>query len=176
MNKFELFCPSDKITCNVSKLSNHITQFCSDQEIEKLHVIGLAKAALPFMMDLCYELKYLYSEYDIIRPRSYKGTEQNKVVIEYDSSDDIQGKDILLVDTICDTGRSLKTVSDYLYKEKNVGRVFTVVLFKKLREDGVCEFDGLSFVGEECPDKFLVGYGLDMDGKNRNWEDVYTKE
>ena len=87
-------------------------------------------------------------------------------------TEDIEGKDILVVEDIVDTGITMK----YLLKElkaKNPNSVKIATCFNK-QSRRTCEIKP-DYVGFEIEDKFIVGYGLDYDGKYRNLPDIYTK-
>jgi hypoxanthine phosphoribosyltransferase len=87
----------------------------------------------------------------------------------YPNTFNVSGKDVLVIDDILDSGRTLRSVHKLL-KEQGAGEVRTCVLLKKtLPAAPVVEAD---YVGFEIPDEFVVGYGLDYDGYYRNLPDI----
>ena len=129
-------------------------------------VVGILKGALPFMADLLKEMP-IYLEYDMMDVSSY-GTAMTssgevKIVKDLDSS--IEGRHVLVVEDIIDTGRTLKYLQDMLIR-RNAASVKIVTLLDKpsgrlidLNVDWKC-FD--------VPDEFVVGYGLDYRENYRN--------
>ncbi|HCD30544.1 MAG TPA: hypoxanthine phosphoribosyltransferase [Phycisphaerales bacterium] len=82
---------------------------------------------------------------------------------------DVQGRRVLLLDDILDTGQTLATVQEAL-RQRGAIEVRSAVLLRKQRENPpVVEAD---FVGFEVPDCFVIGYGLDHDGRYRELPDV----
>lgn len=99
-------------------------------------------------------------EVDFIRLRSYgTGTEsQGSVKVLCDMDQDVTGRDVLLVDDILDTGLTLAFARDLLL-ERGARRVCLAVLLDKVeRRTHDIEAD---FVGFECPNRFVIGYGID---------------
>lgn len=129
-------------------------------------VVGILKGALPFMADLLKAMP-IYLEYDMMDVSSY-GTAMTssgevKIVKDLDSS--IEGRHVLVVEDIIDTGRTLKYLQDMLIR-RNAASVKIVTLLDKpsgrlidLNVDWKC-FD--------VPDEFVVGYGLDYRENYRN--------
>ena len=129
-------------------------------------VVGILKGALPFMADLLKAMP-IYLEYDMMDVSSY-GTAMTssgevKIVKDLDSS--IEGRHVLVVEDIIDTGRTLKYLQDMLIR-RNAASVKIVTLLDKpsgrlidLNVDWKC-FD--------IPDEFVVGYGLDYRENYRN--------
>ena len=129
-------------------------------------VVGILKGALPFMADLLKAMP-IYLEYDMMDVSSY-GTAMTssgevKIVKDLDSS--IEGRHVLVVEDIIDTGRTLKYLQDMLIR-RNAASVKIVTLLDKpsgrlidLSVDWKC-FD--------VPDEFVVGYGLDYRENYRN--------
>lgn len=99
-------------------------------------------------------------EIDFIALSSYgKGTESSgEVVLEADARGAIAGRDVLLLDDILETGRTLAYAKSY-FTERDAARVMTCVLLdKSARHTPLVQPD---FTGFACPDKFVVGYGMD---------------
>lgn len=86
---------------------------------------------------------------------------------------DVEGKEVLLVDDILDTGLTMKEIYEFL-KMKNPKTLKTCVFLDK-KERRKVDFKA-DFVGFEVPDKFLVGYGLDWGEYGRNLSEIYIVE
>lgn len=105
-------------------------------------------------------------EMDFIALSSYgKRTQSSgEIVLEADARGAIAGRDVLLVDDILETGRTLAFARDY-FAERKAARVMTCVLLDKSRDrDPVIRAD---FAGFECPDLFVIGYGMDYAWRYR---------
>ena len=131
----------------------------------ELTVVGVLTGAFVFLSDLVREIPGPV-RIAFIRASSYRdGTAPGALEIAGDDVLDVEGRDVLLVEDIVDTGRTLARVRGRLL-EKGARRVASVALLSKLsrREVDVA----LEFTGFRIPDEFVVGYGLDFAGKYRN--------
>ncbi|HIQ31403.1 MAG TPA: hypoxanthine phosphoribosyltransferase [Aquifex aeolicus] len=141
---------------------------------EGLVVVGLLKGAFVFVADLIREIEVPLGV-DFLWVSSYGQSMESegrlKVLKDLDS--DIEGKDVLLVDDILDTGITLAKVCDLL-KGRKPSRLKTCVLLdKKGRRRVAFEPD---YVGFEVPNLFLVGYGLDWGEAGRQLRSIYAVE
>lgn len=133
---------------------------------KNLLVLGILKGCVFFMTDLvrCIDLPM---SIDFMSVSSYgSGTESTgRVKITKDIDIDLNGYDILLVEDILDSGRTLKYVTDIL-KTRGANSIKIVTLLDK-PERRVADVTP-DYVGCDVPDEFVVGYGLDYDQKYRN--------
>jgi len=106
-------------------------------------------------------------EVDFLAVSSYgKSTKTSGIVkILKDLSTSIEGRDVILVEDICDSGLTLKYIVDLLARRNPKSIRICVLLDKKERRQVDISLD---YVGFEVPDKFLVGYGLDYAERFRN--------
>ena len=129
-------------------------------------LVGLLKGSIPFMAELMKHIT-LDVEIDFMDVSSYSGTESvGDVRIDKDLSGSISGDDIILVEDIVDTGRTLKTVVRYLMEAKAANSVKIVSLLDK-PDRRVVDIKA-DYCGFTVPNEFVVGYGLDFDQKYRN--------
>lgn len=161
-----------------TRLGDKIT---TDYKDSNLVVVGLLSGCLPFMSDLVREID-LYIKTDYIKVSSYNGgkTSSGHIEIKSDLNLNVEGKDVLLVDDIIDTGLTLKETINYFLNVKKAKSVKTCVLLDK--PEGRTESIEADYVGNVVPKCFVVGYGLDYDGCYRNLgyvgvlkEEVYNK-
>jgi hypoxanthine phosphoribosyltransferase len=134
------------------------------KDIEEPVVIGILNGGIPFMNEIIFRLPENVMV-DYVKAASYGDgtTSSGRIELLLDTKLDLQGKTVLLVDDISDTGRTM----DYLaarMKEKGAGKVKTACLFYK-KCPGVKEPD---FYGTETGDDFIVGFGLDYAQRGRN--------
>lgn len=140
-------------------------QISKDYEGKQPMVIGLLKGSVPFMAEL---IKYITveCEIDFMAVSSYSGTESMgdvKIVKDLDHS--IKGMDVLVVEDIVDTGKTLKKVKDLLYS-KEANDVKIVSLLDK-PDRRIVEIEA-EYVGFKIPNEFVIGFGLDFNQKYRN--------
>ena len=144
-------------------------------------MVGLLKGSVAFMVDLMRKVNLDFS-IDFIVASSYgSGTvSSGRVNIQKDISQSVEGKDILIVEDIVDSGRTLAFISQYLYA-KNAVSVKICTLFNK-PDRRVTDID-VAYVGSVIPDAFIVGYGLDYAERYRNLpyvgvlkESVYSQD
>ncbi len=133
---------------------------------EKLVVVGLLRGSFIFIADLVREID-LPIEVDFLEVSSYgNSTESSREVrIMKDLRGEIEGRDVLVVEDIVDTGYTLKHVLDIL-GTRHPRRIEVCALLDKpsRREVDV----KAKWIGFEIPDKFVVGYGIDYAQHNRN--------
>lgn len=141
-------------------------RIAKDFENKNLLVLGILKGCVFFMTDLVRNINLPLS-IDFMSVSSYgSGTESTgRVKITKDIDIDLNGYDVLLVEDILDSGRTLKYVSDIL-KTRGANSISIVTLLDK-PERRVADVVP-DYVGCDVPDEFVVGYGLDYDQKYRN--------
>ena len=145
------------------RLGKRIT---SDFKGKNLLVLGILKGCVFFMTDLVRHIELPLS-IDFMSVSSYgSGTESTgRVKITKDIDIDLNGYDVLIVEDILDSGRTLKYVSDIL-KTRGAKSISIVTLLDKT-DRRVADIS-TDYVGCSVPDEFVVGYGLDYDQKYRN--------
>lgn len=129
-------------------------------------MVGLLKGSVAFMVDLMRKVNLDFS-IDFIVASSYgSGTvSSGRVNIQKDISQSVEGKDILIVEDIIDSGNTLDFITKYL-KAKKAKSVKLCTLFNK--PDRRVTDIHIDYAGAVIPDEFIVGYGLDYDEKYRN--------
>ena len=158
-----------KVLINKARIEKRIDEMA--REIERdykgkdIVFLGIIKGAIPFMWELAKRIKNnVY--FDFIEVSSYEGTESTgKVKLHKDIQGSIEGKDVIIIEDIVDTGRTLDFLLDFL-KEKNANSVKIACLLSKPSRR-VIELN-VDYIGFKIDDKFVLGYGLDYDQKYRN--------
>lgn len=152
------------IAARVEALAREISQYY--RGTDKLVVVGLLRGSFVFIADLVRELD-LPVEVDFIEVSSYGNATKSsrEVRIMKDLRGEIEGRDVLLVEDIIDTGYTLKHVLDIL-STRHPRRIEVCALLDKpaRREVDVTA----RWIGFEIPDTFVVGYGIDYAQRNRN--------
>ncbi|WP_414661518.1 hypoxanthine phosphoribosyltransferase [Horticoccus sp. 23ND18S-11] len=159
----EVLLTEAQIRRRVKSIAREIKKVYDDREFT---MISLINGAVMFTADLMREIDNPV-RLDCIRVSSYGaktksiGTPQ----VIYNLTLDIARRDVLVIDDILDTGKTLKLVRDLVLELKPASVRTCVLLDKKARREVALEAD---FVGFEIPDKFVVGYGLDFAERYRN--------
>ncbi len=160
--KVEVLISEADLAARVKALGAEITR---DHAGRSLVVIGVLKGSFIFLADLVRAIDLPVS-IDFIGISSYQGTRSTGVVqITSDLTRPIEGKDVLLVEDIVDTGLSMRYLLDNLATRKPASLQVCALLEKPSR--AIVKVP-IAYRGFEIGDEFVVGYGLDWDGKMRN--------
>ncbi|MBQ4105632.1 MAG: hypoxanthine phosphoribosyltransferase [Clostridia bacterium] len=141
-------------------------QISEDYKDKNLLLVGLLKGSVMFMSDLMKELT-VDCKIDFICASSYgSGSESSgRVNIIKDVSQPLDGKDVLIVEDIIDSGNTLNFITKY-FAAKNAASVRICTLLSK-PDRRVVDIP-VDYIGTEVPDEFVIGYGLDYDERYRN--------
>ena len=165
--KKELFS-REEIARRVREMGNQIS---NDYSGRSVLLVGILKGAFVFMADLARHIK-CPCQLDFARISSYgdQTVSAGSLRIIMDVSMSIEGRDVLLVDDIVDSGLTLHNYAQYL-KTMNPGSLKTVALIDKTaRREKLVELD---YCGFKVEDGFIVGYGLDCAEDYRNLDCLY---
>ena len=158
----EIIFTREEIQKKVQELGKIIS---NEYKGKKLILVGILKGAVPFMADLMREID-LDLEYDFMDVSSYSGTTSvGEVRILKDISTHIEGKDVLFVEDIIDTGLTLSYLTD-LFKSRAANSVAITTLLSKPKRRKIDIY--VKYIGYEIEDKFVVGYGMDYNEKFRS--------
>lgn len=160
---------SINILINKTKLEKRIEEMAKqiqkDYQGKEIVFIGILKGSVMFMTELAKNIKNNII-LDFMDVSSYEGTESTGTVkINKDIRDSIEGKEVIIVEDIIDTGRTLTYVLEYL-KQKNPNCIKIATMLSKPSRR-VMELN-VDYIGFAIEDKFVVGYGLDYQEKYRN--------
>lgn len=161
----------EEIQDKVEELGKTITEYYKDKD---LVVISLLRGSFIFAADLIRHIN-THLEIDFVTTSSYGFSETTTGLVDivHDLRTNIEGKDVLIVDDIVDTGYTLSKVIEHI-KEKNPKSVKTCVMLDKpsrRKVEIVPDFCGFSI-----PDVFIVGYGLNYGVHYRNIPYIFTFE
>lgn len=163
----ELVIAKADIAKRVKELGAAITR---DYEKGQLLVVGILNGAFIFMADLVREIK-LELEVDFVKVASYgMETTSGSLHITKDIELDIKDKDILVVEDIIDTGRTMAHLGQSFAGRGALSVRFCALIDKRERREVEVSVD---YVGFEIQRGFLVGYGLDCREKYRQLTEVY---
>ena len=156
------------IAARIEALAREIQQAFKDTD--KLIVIGLLRGSFVFIADLVRELD-LPVEVDFLETSSYgEGMQSSREVrILKDLRGEIEGRDILVVEDIVDTGHTLHHVLNLLASRKPRRMEVCALLDKPSRREVDVR---ATWIGFEIPDEFVVGYGIDFAQRDRNLDHI----
>jgi hypoxanthine phosphoribosyltransferase len=160
--KFKVLISQEQIQKRLYELAEELDK---EYEGKEIVVISVMRGAVFFTVDLTLKMK-TKMKYEFLTISSYEGTESTgTVVLREDLRESIEGKDVLILEDIIDTGRSMSFLLNYL-KGKNPKSLKVCALANKAsrREIEV----PIDYIGFEVPNKFIVGYGFDIDNAYRN--------
>lgn len=166
--KLKLYIRSSKIQRRVKKIAQKISK---DYKGKIPVVVGVLNGSFIFISDLVRELD-IEVEIDFLKLSSYGESKisSGQVTILKELNCQIEGRDIIVVEDIVDSGVSVKYIRDVILANKPASLEFVSLLFKKGLSD--LDFD-IKYVGFKIPNKFVVGYGLDFAQKYRNLKHIY---
>jgi hypoxanthine phosphoribosyltransferase len=148
------------------KIADRVVEMAAEikrSEHERLLVVSILKGSFIFAADLLRALHGvgLAPEVEFISLSSYGAgtTSSGEIKILRDIESDVTGRSILLLDDILESGRTIAFAKDLMTARGATGVEICVLLDKPHRRAVEIEAD---YVGFDCPDKFVVGYGMDM--------------
>jgi hypoxanthine phosphoribosyltransferase len=160
--------PQDQINSLVKKLAEQISEDYGESE---LVLVCILKGAFIFFSDLIRYLR-IPVKVDFVRLASYgSGTKSSgRIEITKDIETSIEGKDVLLIEDIIDSGRTLQFLKGRLSLLHPRSIKICALLDKKARREVEIEGD---YIGKEIEDVFVVGYGIDFNENYRNLPEIY---
>lgn len=164
---FKPYLSEEQLAERISELAKTIT---ADYKDKNPMFIGILNGSFMFASDLFKQIDTPAS-ISFIKLASYKGTSSTGTVITaIGLEENLHGKDIILVEDIVDTG---KTMTEFIptLLQQNPASVRICTLLQK--PDALKFPLEVHYVGFSIPNKFVVGYGLDYDGLGRNYPAVY---
>lgn len=169
LSDFEPMITRAQLEKRVRELGSEITGSL-DQGPENLVAVGVLKGALVFMAELIRHLPPQIT-CDFLRLSSYEGgTESTGTVrFDFDLTQPIQGKDVLIIEDIVDTGLSMSFLIKALEVRNPRSIRLCTLLHKPARTKKKVKIDHLGFTIE---DRFVIGYGLDYEGRYRNLDHI----
>ncbi len=171
MDQLRVLITRDQIAAKVAELGARIT---ADFAGEPLLLIGVLKGAAIFLADLARQIQ-LDVSFDFIAVSSYGNAKRQsgEVRLVKDVDHSVEGKNIILVEDILDTGLTLTYIKNLLQAHRPKALKIAALLDKTSRRTEPIQAD---YVGFQIPDEFVVGYGLDFGEHYRNLPDICVLE
>ncbi len=162
--RIEVLLPEEKINARIRELGEQISK---DYAGKNIHLICILKGGSFFMCELAKRITVPVS-IDFMSVSSYGSgtTSGGTIKIKKDLDEPLEGKHVLVVEDIVDTGRTLSYLVELL-KDRGAADVkLCALLDKPERREVDIRAD---YIGFQIPDEFVVGYGLDYDQRYRNF-------
>jgi hypoxanthine phosphoribosyltransferase len=164
---FETYLSEETIQHKVKELAIVINK---DYAGKRPLFIAILNGSFMFAADLFKHLT-IEAELCFIKLASYKGMKSSgKVVTSIGLEEDLFGKEVIIVEDIVDTGKTLHNFLPKLVHQQPQSLKIVALLHKPEATTYPLKLD---YVGFAIPDKFVVGYGLDYDGLGRNLKEIY---
>lgn len=159
----KILIPSDRIAQRVRELAGEIAQHYQGRPVT---IIGVLTGCLIFLADLVRRID-LPLRIHLMQASSYRGavTVPGQLDLRLDALPDLTGREVLLVDDILDTGRTLVKIVEELRGRGAASVRVAVLLRKEGRQEVAFEPEHVGFA---IPDAFVVGYGLDFNDEYRH--------
>jgi hypoxanthine phosphoribosyltransferase len=164
---FETYLADETIQQRVKEIATAINH---DYTGRKPLFIAILNGSFMFAADL-YKQLTIEAEICFIKLASYKGMKSSgKVITTIGLEEDLFGKDVIIVEDIVDTGKTLHRFLPKLVHQQPKSLKIVTLLHKPEATEYPLVLD---YVGFSIPNKFVVGYGLDYDGLGRNLREIY---
>ena len=159
----EVLLTEAQIKARIKELGKVLSEEYADKDPV---VVGVLKGVVVFYADMIRELN-VHCQMDFMWISSYAGTESGKMLVRQKLSNNIEGRHVLILEDIFDTGRSLQFLVDTLREQNPASLKICTLLDKpeRRRPDITLQAD---YVGFTIPNAFVVGYGLDYNEHYRN--------
>ena len=164
---FKPYLTEDQVLAAVKKVADAVAK---DYKDETPIFVGVLNGSFMFVADFLKAYQHP-CEVSFVKMSSYEGLTSTGIVETLlDVSEDIEGKSVIILEDIVDTGRTLKALI-HMFSNINIKEFKIATLFYKSEiYNGEYTID---YFGMEIPDKFIVGYGLDYKELGRNLRSIY---
>ena len=161
--KIEVMIDEETVEARIAEIAKQLSE---EYEGKTLHIIGVLKGSVFFMCELAKKLTVPVTM-DFMSVSSYGNDTKSSGVVKLikDLDESIEGRNVVLIEDIMDSGRTLSYLIKILKERKSASFKVVTLLDKPDRRVVELEPDITGFV---IPDRFVVGYGLDCAQKYRN--------
>ncbi|MCI6671363.1 MAG: hypoxanthine phosphoribosyltransferase [Prevotella sp.] len=165
---FETSIPEAEILASVKRVADRIN---ADMAEKNPLFLAILNGSFMFASDLMKQIS-IPCEISFVKLASYEGTESSGRIKEIlGLSENIEGRHVVIVEDIVDTGSTMKQMLETLEAHKPASLHISTLLLKP----GKLQVPlNIEYVAMEIPNDFIVGYGLDYDQQGRNLKDIYT--
>jgi hypoxanthine phosphoribosyltransferase len=166
--EFELFIPYEKIRSIVEEMAEKMNSDLKDKHPLFLCILN---GSFMFAAEIFKRISLLDAEISFIKLASYSGTKTTGSIKELIGlNEDLAGRTVVVLEDIVDSGITIANTIEQI-KAKNPADIKIATLL--LKPDALQIQVQLDYIGIEIPNDFIVGYGLDYDGRGRNLIDIF---
>ena len=164
MERIEVLLTEEEVNTRIAEIAKQISR---DYEGKCVHLICILKGSAPFMCELAKRIDCDVS-FDFMSVSSYGSSmcSSGHIEVKKNLDESIEGKDVIVIEDIIDTGRTLSELMKLL-SQRNPASIRLCTLLDK-PDRRIAKDVHVDYVGFVIPDEFVVGYGLDYDQKYRN--------
>lgn len=167
---FELYISEEEIQSRIRMLSEEINEYYDEVYDEPVHIIIMMNGAFFFGADIVRQLDFPLHMY-FVKSSSYVGlSSKGSVTFDLPSDLDIENKRVLILEDIVDTGLTFQRFLTEIIQDKPKDLKICSLLVKNKNQEIVQKVD---FAGFQVEDPFVIGYGMDYNGKARDFSDIY---
>lgn len=165
---FERFIPYDKLSDSIDALAERLNEDYKDKETPLF--LGVLNGAFMFIAELLQKIDFT-CEVSFVKLSSYYGTNSSGTVTELIGlKDNIEGRHVIIVEDIVDTGESIEHLIKSLVGHQPADMQVATMLFKP---NSYRKHYDIKYRAMEIPNDFIVGFGLDYNSLGRNLRDIY---
>ena len=162
----EVLFTQEELAQRVSEIGASITRDYADAAKDGIVLVSVLRGAAIFMADLAREIELpLEMDYMVVSSYGDSATSSGVVRVLKDLSCSIENRHVIIAEDILDSGLTVKFLLDYL-ASRNPASLAVAALLRK-QTNNQADID-CAYVGFECPNEFIVGYGLDYAERYRN--------
>ena len=166
--EFELFIPYEKIRSVIEKIADEMNENFKGKNPLFLCILN---GSFMFAAEIFKRITLLDAEITFVKLASYSGTSSSGRIKELIGlNEDLTGRTVVILEDIVDTGITIEKTIEQI-KARKPAEVFVATLL--LKPDALQREVHLDYIGLEIPNDFIVGYGLDYDGRGRNLIDIF---
>ena len=167
---FVPYITEEEVKEQVKRVASEIVNDLKDAENPLF--LCVLNGAFVFAADLYRECNLTKSEITFIRFKSYEGTTSSGEVHQVlGLTENIEGRDVVIVEDIVDTGVTALKLRELLKEQKPKSLKMAALLFKP---ESLTAGEAPEYVGFKIPSKFILGYGLDLDGQARGLRNIWV--
>ena len=162
-DKIEVLIPEEDVRARIKEMADSLSE---KYEGEDVLLVGILSGSVFFLTQLAQDMT-IPVELDFMAASSYGSgtTSSGKVLVKKDLDRSIEGRNVIVVEDIIDTGMTLHLLLDMLRKKNPKNLEVAALLDKPERRRVYMKAD---YIGFQIPDEFVVGWGLDYDQKYRD--------
>lgn len=165
--EFELFIPYEKIRSVVEEMADKMNEKLAGKNPLFLCILN---GSFMFAAEIFKRITLLDAEISFVKLASYSGTSTTGQVKELIGlNESLEGRTVVVLEDIVDTGITIDNIIHQIQSKKPAEVQVATLL---LKPDALVKEVSLDYVGLEIPNDFIVGYGLDYDGRGRNLIDI----